>query len=128
MKARTRFALILFAIAAIGLSFAAYRPWAQEVGDEEPPSVSEKDLAMYVDVYKAMQSDHDLTIEAAIQPFHLGLEEFRQIERKIQNQPRLVDRVREALLEHVKAHSAFAQGLSTPTPVATATPKKHSKK
>jgi hypothetical protein len=127
MKARTRFALILLAIAALGVSFAAFRPRAQEVGDEEPPSVSEKDLSMYIDVYKAMQSDHDLTIEVAIQPYHVGLEEFRQLERKIQNQPRLVDRVREALLEHVKAHSAFAQALASPTAAATPTPKKHKK-
>jgi len=83
---------------------------------------------MYIDVYKAMQSDHDLTIETAIQPYHVELEEFRQIERKIQNQPRLVDRVREALLEHVKAHSAFAQALASPTAAATPTPKKHGKK
>ena len=128
MKTRTRFLLILAAIAALGATLTTFRPWAQEVEEEEPPSVSEKDLSMYIDVYKAMQSDHDLTIENAIQPFHIQLEEFRQIERKIQNQPRLVDRVREALLEHVKAHSAFAQALATATPAATPTPKKHGKK
>jgi hypothetical protein len=86
---------------------------------------------MYIRVYEAMQDDHDLTIDEAVKPSRITLDDFRQIERRIQSQPRLVDRVREALLENARAHSVFAETAPTPTPVRTpaAEPKpRHRKK
>jgi hypothetical protein len=117
MRTLLRFAILLLALGVIGISFATYRPHAQEIGEEEVPAVSENDLQMYIAVYKAMQSDHDLTIENAIQSHGVTLDDFRQIERRIQTQTRLVDRVREALLEYAKSHSAFAQAPPTPTAI-----------
>jgi hypothetical protein len=90
---------------------------------------------MYIKVYTAMQDDHDLTIENAIKAYNVSLDEFRQIERRIQAESRLVERVRQALLDHVKEHSVFAQSMATPSPTATPAPraertpkKKHSEK
>ena len=112
--------LSLLAVAgAFGAMVAVFRPAAEEVSDSSPETVSESDLQMYVKVYEAMQDDHDLTIEEAIKPFHVSLDDFRHVERHIQNQPRLVDRVREALLQNAQAHSMFAQTPATPTPLQT---------
>ncbi|MFI5395739.1 MAG: hypothetical protein ACHQ9S_09420 [Candidatus Binatia bacterium] len=127
---RMRFVLLLAACGALGLMVAVFRPAAEEVDESEPSTVSESDLQVYIKVYTAMQDDHDLTIDNAITPHHISLDDFRQLERRIQNQPRLVDRVREALLEDRKAHSAFAESAATPTPVRTpeAKPRQHKKK
>lgn len=116
---RLRFILILFVLGVLGVLVSVFRPAAEEVGDNEPPSVSEADVELYINVYRAMQENHDLTIDSAIQPYHLTLDDFRQLERRIQSQPRLVERVRQALLETAKTHSAFAQALASPTPAAT---------
>jgi len=63
-----------------------------------------------------MQGNHDLTIDGALAPYQMPLDDFRQLERRIQNQPRMVERVRQALLDQAKAHSVFAQALGSPTP------------
>ena len=123
---RLRFVLLIIAFGTLGLLVAVFRPAAQEVEDSEPLTVSEADLDLYIKVYTAMQEDHDLTIESAIQPYHMPLDDFRQLERRIQSQPRLVDRVRQALLDDAKAHSAYAESIGSPIPVATpAAPAKH---
>ena len=121
MKKYTRFALLLLGLAGLGVSLIVFRPQAEEVGGEEPPAVSESDLHLYINVYTAMQSDHDLTIDNAIKTYHISLDDFRQLERKVQSQPRLVERVREALLEHAKSHSVFAQAAATAVPLASPT-------
>src|SRR5512140_12102 len=107
MSRRTRSFSILLIIVAIAVGWATYHPQAEEIGPEEPSPVSEPEIQIYLNVYKAMQSDHGLTIEDALQPQKISLEEFRHIERRIQEQPRLVERVRDALTEHAKSHSAF---------------------
>ena len=107
---------LLCLLAIAGVLVTVFHPQAEEVGDSEPPSVSESDLQLYIKVYSAMQEDHDLTIENAIRPHNISLDDFRQLERRIQSQPRLVDRVRQALLEQVKANSTFALATATPTP------------
>ena len=81
--------------------------------------MSEADLQMYIKVYVAMQENHDLTIDNAIVPYKISLDDFRQLERRIQSQPHLVDRVREALVEQAKMHSVFAQAIASPTPGKT---------
>jgi hypothetical protein len=107
---------------------AVWQPRAQEVDEGDLPPVSETEIDMYIKVYGAMLADHDLNIENAIQPHHVTLEGFRQVERRIQSQPRLVERVRDALIEQAKTRSAFAQTLATPgaaesTPAALGRPK-----
>ena len=116
MTKRLRFVTLLVAIAAFGIPFVVLHPQAEEVEESEPSAVSESDLQTYINVYSAMQDDHDLVIDDAIKPYSLSLDGFRHLERRIQAQSRLVDRVRQALLEHAKAKSAFAQSPSTPTP------------
>src|SRR5437899_12849538 len=119
MTKRIRFALLLAALGMGGLLVGVFRPQAEEVEDSEAPAVSEADLQLYIKVYSAMQENHDLTIDSALTPYQMPLDDFRQLERRIQNQPRLVERVRQALLDQAKAHSVFAQALGSPTPAQT---------
>jgi hypothetical protein len=116
---RIRYLLLLVALGTLGAMVAIFHPAAEEVEESDTGTVSEPDLQMYIKVYSAMQDDHDLTIDEAIKPYHISLDGFRQIERRIQNQPRLVDRVREALLDNARAHSVFAEAAATPTPLRT---------
>jgi hypothetical protein len=116
---RIRFLSLFVVLGAFGAMVAVFRPAAEEVDDSNTQTVSESDVQMYVKVYEAMQDDHDLTIDEAIKPYHISLDEFRHVERRIQNQPRLVDRVRDALLDNARAHSMFAQTTATPTPLQT---------
>jgi len=116
MTRRLRFVLLLVVLGSLGGLVAVFHPQAEEVEEGEPPAVSEADLQTYIKVYGAMQEDHDLTIDGAIAPYQMSLDDFRHLERRVQSQPRLVDRVRQALLEHAKAHSVFAQSAATPTP------------
>jgi hypothetical protein len=128
MNKRFRSLLLLFAVGALGVLVFVFHPQAEEVEHSEPPPVNETDVQMYIKVYTAMQDDHDLTIEDAIKPHAISLDDFRQIERRIQAESRLVERVRQTLLDHVKEHSVFAQSLTTPTPAATPTAQKEQQK
>jgi hypothetical protein len=119
MIPRIRFVLPIVVLGALGVLVAVFRPQAEEVEDNEPPAVSEADLQTYIQVYSAMQDDHDLTIDNAIKPYNISLDDFRQLERRVQTQPRMVERVRQALLDHAKEHSVFAQSMATPTPQQT---------
>jgi hypothetical protein len=114
-----RFLSLLVVLGTFGVMVAVFRPAAEEVDESNTETVSESDLQTYIKVYEAMQDDHDLTVEEAIKPSHVSLDDFRHIERRIQSQPRLVDRVREALLENARAHSMFAETPATPTPLQT---------
>src|SRR5512143_1938310 len=127
MTRRLRLVLLLCVLAAAGVLATVFHPQAQETSESEPPTVSEADIQLYIKVYAAMQEDHDLTIENAIKPHRLSLDDFRQIERRIQNQPRLVERVRQALLDKVKANSTFALSTATPTPAELPKPGKSGK-
>lgn len=91
---------------------------AQEIEESRAARVTSDELELYIRVYTAMQDDHGLTIEQAIRPHQISLEDFRQLERRIQAEPRLVDRVREALLEHVRSRGRFAHLAPTPASVA----------
>jgi hypothetical protein len=128
MTARIRSLVGLVTLVSLMLAFAAYRPQAEEISAEEPATVSESDIQTYLNVYKAMQSDHGLSIEDALRPYNLTLDEFRQIERHIQDQPRLVERVRQALTDYAKTNSSFALAAETPTPRPTPTSGRAKKK
>ena len=90
--------------ALIGTMVFRVGPQAQEVEEGAPPDVSEAELGVYIDVYEAMQADHDLTIEDALVRHGNGmsLTDFRELERRVQRQERLVERVRQSLLEHAR--------------------------
>ncbi len=122
--------LLLATIVVLGVLVVVFHPAAEETEEGEPETVSETDLQMYIKVYEAMQDDHDLTIDEAIKPYHVTLDDFRQVERRVQAQPHVVERVREALLQNARAHSVFAETAPTPTPAQTPTESKprHRKK
>ena len=119
MSRRLGFVLLLVALGTFAVVAAVFHPQAEEVEESETPAVSESDLQLYIKVYSAMQNDHDLTIDNAIKPYHMSLEDFRKMELRIQSQSRLVERVRQALLDNAKEHSVFAQSVSTPTAAET---------
>lgn len=91
---------------AVGIAFTQ-RPQAQEIVEEDVQKVSEDEIKLYIDVYGAMQADHDLTIDQALEQQAQGmlLAQFRDLERRIQRDESLVDRVRKALLEQAKARA-----------------------
>lgn len=92
---------------------------AQEIEEADEVKVPPDELELYIRVYTALQDDHDLAIENAIQPYHISIENFRALEQRIQSDPRLVDRVREALLDHVRSRGIYARVVGTPTPTPT---------
>ena len=111
--------------ALVGTMVFRVGPQAQEIEEGAPPDVSEGELAVYIDVYGAMQADHDLTIEDALARHGNGmsLTDFRDLERRIQRQERLVERVRQALLEHARKRAGAVGPSSAGTkPDADATP------
>jgi len=113
-----RRSLAVFAVSlavVAGIVIIALRPAAEEIDSGETPKVSEQELQTYIGVYAAMQSDHDLTIERALEPYQVSLDAFRQIERRVQSDERLTDKARKALLTQAQNRSAF-------TLVPTATP------
>jgi hypothetical protein len=81
----------------------------EAVDDSEPALVSDHELQVFINVYSSMQLDHSLTVEEAVQKHDVTVEEFRDIERRVQDKPRLVAKVREALIEQAKQRSAFTE-------------------
>jgi hypothetical protein len=98
-------------LAGLSIQFVPHGERAQnkmEAEEEETPGVTESELAVYIEVYKAMQSNHALTIEEALKPHGVSLEKFRASERRIQKEQRYVERVRKALLEYARSRAAAA--------------------
>lgn len=122
-------ALVIAALGSMAIWNLADRGRAQEIEETEDAKVSPDELELYLRVYTALQDNHDLSIETAIQPYHISLQDFRQLEQRIQSDPRMVDRVREALLDHVRSRGVYARviGTATPTPTtdASGAPKRH---
>lgn len=107
--------VVVAAIGAFGLWDMGDHGGAQEVDENNSAKVTPDELELYIRVYTALQDDHNLAIETAIQPYHISLDDFRQLERRVQSEPRMVDRVREALLDHQKSRGAYARIVGTPT-------------
>jgi hypothetical protein len=110
MRSYTTHGLLGVALAiavAAGVGFTV-RPQAQEIAEDEVEKVSEDEIKLYIDVYGAMQADHDLTIDQALgeQKQSVTLTQFRELERRIQREEGLVERVRKALLDQAKARAA----------------------
>jgi hypothetical protein len=120
---------MVLGIAALGLLLGALlfglRPQAQEEGENEADQVSPSELALYIDVYTAMQANHDLTLDGILAQKGVPLEQFRNIERRVQKQDRLVRKVREALQTQAKARAeTLAPPGSAEAPPANAPPPK----
>ena len=115
----------VFGIAALGLLVGALlfalRLQAQDQGEgeNEADKVSPAELQLYTDVYTAMQANHDLTLESILAQKGVSLEQFRNIERRVQKQDRLVRKVREALQAQARSR---ADALGAPPAQAAAPP------
>jgi hypothetical protein len=85
----------------------------EDAGDENevPPAEIDK----YIEVYKATQRDHSLTVEQAAAQQGLTLEAFRQLENKIEQDDSAREHVRDAL-------QAAATKSPSPTPTARRSP------
>jgi hypothetical protein len=85
----------------------------EDAGDETevPPAQIDK----YIEVYKATQRDHSLTVEQAAAQQGLTLEAFRQLENKIEQDDSAREHVRDAL-------QAAATASPSPTPAAHHSP------
>ncbi len=119
---RLVFPLAVCLVVVSGLTLRVWRPAAQETTDASAPKVTEQQLETFIAVYSAMQVNHDLTVDEALQPHHLSLEEFRQIERHVQEEPRLVERVRQALLAQAQSQSALGEGPGAASSTGPPTP------
>lgn len=98
------------ALALVAMLYA-FPQHAQEQETEEPAEaagVTETELELYIDVYGTMQADHDLTIDSVLSSKGMPLDRFRNIEQRVQKEQRLVDRVRQALMDQAKHRSASA--------------------
>ncbi len=97
---------------ALGISFLGDRYarepviHAQMEEAAEEPNVTEDELELYIEVYRAMQADRSLKIAEALERREMSLAEFRAIERRVQMQERLIQRVRESLLEQAVENAA----------------------
>lgn len=114
---------LVLVIASLGIVTGAVmfrsRPQAQEPNERDADQVTASELDLYIDVYTRMQGDHDLTLESVLTEKGVPLAQFRNIERRVQKQDRLVRKVREALQAQAKTR---ADALTAPQARAEAPP------
>jgi hypothetical protein len=67
--------------------------------DDDDKDVSTSQVDKYISVYESMQKDHNLTVDQAASKQGLTVEQFRDLENKIENDDSLRERVRKALRE-----------------------------
>jgi uncharacterized membrane protein YgaE (UPF0421/DUF939 family) len=100
---------MMLGIGAVGILVGALvfglRPQAQEAEEGQVEEVTAAELELYIDVYTAMQADHDLTLDVVLQQKGTSLSDFRNIERRVQKQERLVRKVRDALQAQAKVRA-----------------------
>lgn len=70
---------------------------AQETQAEDESEVAPEQVEKYIAVYKAMQRNHGLKVEQAAASQGLSLDAFRDIERRIERDDMIRERVRQAL-------------------------------
>jgi hypothetical protein len=84
---------------------------AQDADTGDEAEVPPAEIDKYIEVYKATQRDHRLTVEQAAAQQGLTLEAFRQLENKIEQDDSAREHVRDAL-------QAAATAGASPTPAA----------
>jgi hypothetical protein len=72
-------------------------PVAQDDSDDDDKDVPTSQVDKYINVYEAMQKDHNLTVEQAASKEGLTVAQFRSLEEKIERDDTLRERVRKAL-------------------------------
>jgi hypothetical protein len=73
------------------------------LSDHDPSSVTESEFQAYLRILEAMQADHDLPIEQALEAEQLTLERFRDVEQRVQRNDVLVERARTTLKEKAQS-------------------------
>jgi hypothetical protein len=81
---------------------------SQDDDDEDDNEVSADEIEKYVSVYKAMQRNRSLTVNQAAAAQGLTLEQFRQLENRVQRDDAAMQQARDEL-------QAAAQGSPTPS-------------
>jgi len=110
-SAMTRWAGLLICAVAVGFVLGSHiaqrsEPQAEEVRPAPHDNkVTEADADLYIAVYGAMQADHGLTIEEAVVSRNISVDEFRDLERRVQLDQHMVDKVRLALLNQAKSRN-----------------------
>ncbi len=77
----------------------------QEDQDTENNEVSPAQLEQYLKVYKAMQRDRAITVDQATAAQHMSVDQFRDIEARIERDGVLRERVRRELLKTAQEKS-----------------------
>jgi hypothetical protein len=114
---------VVAAGALVGALALGLRPLAQEDGGDNRDEVSVTELQLYIDVSTAMQADHSLTLDQALAQKNVSLDQFRNIERRIQRDDRLVRKVRDALAAQAKQRAAEVAPLAAnPAPATAGSP------
>jgi hypothetical protein len=93
----------------------------QDDDDSESQDVPPAQIEKYVNVYQAMQRNRTLTVEQASAQQHLSVQEFRDIESKIERDGVLRERVRRELLKTAeeKSNALKLKPQSAPSSSAT---------
>ena len=117
----SRIAGMILGIGAVGVLVGALlfglHPQAQEHADGDTDQVTPNELDLYISVYTAMQADHDLTLDSVLAQKGVPLDQFRNVERRVQKNDRLVRKVRDALTAQAKAHAdAIAPAVEAAAP------------
>jgi len=86
--------------------------------DNENNEVSPTQVEQYLKVYKAMQLDRKLTVDQATAAQHMTVEQFRDIEARIERDGVLRERVRRELLKTAeeKSNALKLKPQSAPSP------------
>lgn len=83
-----------------GLAYTAPSHLSQDdsdSGDSDEKEVANSDLQKYINVYKAMQRDHNMTVEQATAKEGMTVASFRSLEDRIERDDTLRERVRKEL-------------------------------
>ncbi len=90
----------------------------QDDQDAENNEVSPAQVEQYLKVYKAMQRDRTLTVEQATAAQHLTVQQFRDVEARIERDGVLRERVRRELLKTAeeKSNALKLKPQSAPSP------------
>ncbi len=82
---------------AIRLADTTSPPVAQDAPDDDDKEVPPSQVEKYIDAYKLMQKDHNLTADQAASKQGLTIAQFRSLEGRIERDDVLRERVRKAL-------------------------------
>ena len=112
--AALRQTLSVFADAGATLRVAVL---AQREGqDDEESQIPPEQIEKYVAVYKAMQHNHNLSVDQASAAQGLSVDAFRDIESRIERDDLIRDRVRRALRPGGEASAHLPSKSTAPTP------------